>query len=123
MQISAEARTNCVTPERRASRAVSADRVRLAAFALAALTLGLWAMNVVRQSQLRVADAGLGFYAIAGAAGAVVAIVVARQPGRERLALLMTVWLLLTVLDDLGVDWPASRSAATLWMLAHGLVP
>jgi signal transduction histidine kinase len=123
MPISAEARADGVASERRASPAVTAHRVRVAAFALAALTLGLWVLNVVRQLHLGVADSGLAFYAVAGVAAVVVAAAVARQPGRERLALLMTVWLLLSVLDDVSVDWPASRSATTTWMLAHGLAP
>jgi len=123
MQISAEARADGVASERRASTAMTAHRVRVSAFALAALTLGLWVLNVVRQLHLGVADSGLAFYAFAGVAAVVVAVAIARQPGRERLALLMTVWLLLSVLDDVAVDWPASRSATTTWMLAHGLAP
>jgi signal transduction histidine kinase len=31
--------------------------------------------------------------------------------------------VLLSALDDLSVDWPVSRSATTVWMLAHGLAP
>jgi signal transduction histidine kinase len=102
---------------------MTARRVRAAAFALAAATVALWVMDVVRQSQLGVADAGLAFYAVAGAAAAAVVVAIARQPGLERMALVTAVWVVLSALDDLAVDWPVSRSATTVWMLAHGLVP
>lgn len=102
---------------------MTAPTFRAAAFALGGLTLGLWAMDVVRQVQLGVADGYMGFYVVAAVAAVAVAVAVARQPGRERLAFLMTVWLVVSALDDLAVDWPVSRSAATVWMLAHGLVP
>jgi signal transduction histidine kinase len=102
---------------------VTAPNLRLAAFGLGALTLGLWAMDVVRQVELGVADSYLGFYVVAAVVAVGVAVAVARQPGRERLAFLITVWLVVSVLDDLAVDWPVSRSAATVWMLAHGLAP
>jgi signal transduction histidine kinase len=102
---------------------VTAATVRAATLALAAVTLGLWVIDIVRQVELGVADTGLVFYAVAGVAAVLVAVVVATQPGRERLALLIAGWLLLSVLDDLAVDWPVSRSAATVWMLAHGLAP
>jgi signal transduction histidine kinase len=102
---------------------VTARRLRVAAIALVALTLGLWLSDVVRQLQLGVADAGLVFYATAAVVAAVVAVVVARQPGRERLALVIAVWLLVSALDELAVDWPVSRLATTVWMLAHALGP
>ncbi len=102
---------------------MTARSLRLAAYGLAALTLGLWAMDVIRQLQLGVADSGLAFYTVAGVAAVVVAVAVARQPGRERMAFLIAVWLVVSVLDDVAVDWPVSRTAATAWMLAHGLAP
>jgi signal transduction histidine kinase len=102
---------------------VTADRLRLAAYGLGALTLALWLTDVLRQLHLGVADSGLAFYVVAGIAGVVVAVAIARQPGRERMALLVAAWLLVSVLDDLAVDWPVSRPAATVWMLAHGLEP
>ena len=98
-------------------------RLRVSAFAFAALTLSLWVMDVVRQLQLGDADSGLAFYAVAGVAAVIVVIAVARQPGGERMALMIAVWLFVSVLDDLAVDWPSSRSATTAWMLAHGLAP
>lgn len=102
---------------------MTAAGVRVVAFALAALTLALWVMDVVRQMQLGVADSGLAFHALAGVAAAGVAFAVARQPAGERMALLIAVWLVASVLDDLAVDWPLSRSATTVWMLARGLAP
>jgi signal transduction histidine kinase len=102
---------------------VTAHRLRLAAYGLAALTLVLWLTDVARQLHLGVADSGLVFYVVAGIAGVVVAVAIARQPGRERMALLIAAWLLVSVLDDLAVDWPVSRLATTVWMLAHGLAP
>ncbi|HJQ51287.1 MAG TPA: histidine kinase [Gaiellaceae bacterium] len=102
---------------------MTARSLRLAAVGLAALMLGLWALDVARQLQLGVADSGLAFNAVAGVATVVVSVAVAVQPGRERMALVMAVWLFASVLDDLAVEWPVSRSAATLWMLAHGLAP
>ena len=102
---------------------MTARSFRVAAYGLAVLTLGLWVVDVVRQLQLGVADSRLAFYAVAGVAGVVVAVAVARQSGRERMALLIAVWLVVSVLDDVAVEWPVSRTAATVWMLAHGLAP
>jgi signal transduction histidine kinase len=102
---------------------VSAQRIRVAAFTVASAALWLWLIDVVRQLQLGVADSGLAVYATSGVAGVVVALVVARQPGRERLGLLIAIWVMVSVLDDLAVEWPVSRSAATVWFLAHGFVP
>ncbi len=123
MQLSAEARADRSAFARRASAPLTAHRLRLAAYGLAALTVVLWLTDVIRQLHLGVADSGLAFYVVAGIAGVVVAVATARQPGRERLALLIAAWLLVSVLDDLSVDWPVSRSATTVWMLAHGLQP
>ena len=102
---------------------MSAQRAQVVASALALATLGLWVTDVFRQMQLGVADSGLAFYAVAGFAGVIVAVAVARQPGRERMGLLIAAWLFVSVLDDLAVDWPASRSATTAWMLARGFDP
>jgi len=96
--------------------------VRLAA-AVGAGVVALWAVDVVRQNELGVGDAGLAFYAVAGVVSVGVALAIARHPGRERLALVILGWLFVSALDDLAVDWPTSRSATTVWMLAHGLQP
>ena len=102
---------------------MTAARLRAAVLALAALTLALWVTDVVRQLQGGSAGAGLVFYAVAGVAAVAVALAVARQRGGERMALVIAVWLCVSALDDLAVDWPVSRSATTAWMLAHGLAP
>jgi signal transduction histidine kinase len=102
---------------------VTARRIRVTAFALVAVTLGLWLTDVVRQLQLGVADSGLAFYATAAVSASIVAVAVARQSGCERLALVIAVWLFVSALDELAVDWPVSRLATTVWMLAHGLQP
>jgi signal transduction histidine kinase len=85
--------------------------------------LALWLLDVVRENELGVADAGLAFYAAAGVVSVGVALAIARRPGRERLALVILAWLCVSALDDLSVDWPSFRSATTVWMLAHGLQP
>jgi signal transduction histidine kinase len=90
---------------------------------LAAAVVALWVVDIVRENTLGVADAGLAFYAAASVVAVAVALAVARRPGRERLALVILGWLLVSVLDDLSVDWPTSRAATTVWMLAHGLQP
>lgn len=91
--------------------------------AVAALVLGLVAMDVVRQLQLGEADLGLAIFTTATCVGVVAAIAVGRWPGRERMALLILVWELVAILTDLAVEWPTSRFATTLWMLAVGLLP
>ncbi len=92
-----------------------------AAWVAAAATLALLAVDIVRQLQLGIADTGLAFFAFATCVGVAAALAVARwQP---RMAVLILAWLLLGVADDLGVDWPTSRAASTLWMLGTGLLP
>jgi signal transduction histidine kinase len=93
------------------------------AVVLAAVTFALWCVDVARQLELGVVDSGLALYATASVLAICVAIAVARQPGRERMALAMVVWLFVAVLDDFAVDWPTSRTATTVWMLARGLQP
>jgi signal transduction histidine kinase len=89
----------------------------------AAATVGLLAVDVVRQVERGVADAGLTFFASATVVGVGAALAVGRWPERRRMAVLILAWLFVGVAADLGVDWPTSRLAATLWMLATGLVP
>src|SRR4051794_29384646 len=81
MQLSAETRADGGASARRAAAPVTARTFRLAAYGLAALTLGLWMVDIVRQLQLGVADFALSFYAVAGVAAVVVAVAVARQAG------------------------------------------
>jgi signal transduction histidine kinase len=91
--------------------------------ALAALVLALVAMDVVRQLQLGEADLGLALFATATCVGVVAALAVGRWPDRERMALLILVWELVAILTDLALEWPTSRLATTVWMLAVGLLP
>jgi signal transduction histidine kinase len=92
-----------------------------AAWVAAAATLALLVVDIVRQLQLGVADAGLAFFAFATCVGVAAALAVARR--QPRMAVLILAWLLLGVADDLGVDWPTSRPASTLWMLGQALLP
>jgi signal transduction histidine kinase len=94
-----------------------------AAWVAAAATLALLGVDVVRQLQLGVADAGLAFFASATCVGIAAALAVARWPERRGMAVLILAWLLLGVADDIGVDWPTSRAASTLWMIGTGLLP
>jgi signal transduction histidine kinase len=90
---------------------------------LAVATVGLLVVDVVRQSQLGTVDLGLVVFVVASCVGVAAAIVVARWPGRERMSLLILTWLLVGVVTEFALDWPTSRSATTLWMLAIGLQP
>jgi signal transduction histidine kinase len=89
----------------------------------AALVAGWLALDALRQAQLGVDDAGLWFVVFAGwiAAGAVVAV--SRWPERRRMALLILWWLACAVADDVGVAWPGSRIAATIFLLALAVQP
>src|SRR6185437_2018499 len=113
MHVFAQTRTDGVAAERRVERTMTWRSPRGTAVVLAAVTFALWCVDVARQLQLDVADSGLVLYATAGVLAVGVAVAVARQPGRERMALLMVVWLFVAALDDLAVDWPTSRTATT----------
>ena len=91
--------------------------------ATAGLVLALVAMDVVRQAQLGEADLGLAFFALATCFGVAVGVAVGHWPGRERMGMLIIAWELAEIVTDLGVEWPTSRLATTLFMLATGLVP
>jgi signal transduction histidine kinase len=102
---------------------VKKARARTAVLVLAGVVFALLILDVARQFQLGVADVGLLLFATSSAVALAVVLAIVRQPDRERMALVMAIWLLVSVLDDLAVDWPVSRTATTVWMLAHGLLP
>ena len=80
-------------------------------------------VDVARQARLGVADAGTW---VAGAAifwALGMAMVIGRWPERRRTALLMLAWLLVGIAADAGLDWPDSRVAVTVWLLAAALQP
>jgi hypothetical protein len=84
--------------------------------------LGVWlGVDVVRQNQLGVADAGLWFVAGAGFVALAAAVLVGRWPDRRRMAMLMLWWLLTSLGDDVGVAWPGSRVATTAFLLLLAL--
>ncbi|HET7647526.1 MAG TPA: sensor histidine kinase [Gaiellaceae bacterium] len=89
----------------------------------AAAALGLTALDVARQAQLGVADTGLAFFAVSTCVAVAAAGAVARWPDRSRMALLIISWALVRLGGDFAVEWPTSRLATTLWMLATGLEP
>ncbi len=91
--------------------------------AAAALVVVLLAVDLVRQLQIGVADAGLAFLVSAACVAVAAALAVGRWPERRRMAMLILAWLLVGVVSDLGVDWPTSRAVATLALLALALQP
>jgi hypothetical protein len=83
--------------------------------------IGAWLiLDVVRQRQLGVDDAGLYFVV----AATMVAVVAANGVGRSErhcvLALLMLWWLVAAVGSDAGVMWPNARLASTTYFLLTG---
>ena len=79
------------------------------------------AVDVARQARLGVADAGTW---VAGAAifwALGTAVLIGRWPERRRTASLMVAWLLAGVAADAALDWPDSRVAVTIWLLAAAL--
>jgi signal transduction histidine kinase len=91
--------------------------------AAAAVAIGLVAIDVARQLQLGQADLGLALFAPATCFGVAVGVVVGGWPGRARMGVLIVAWALVSVVTDFAVDWPTSRLATTLWMLATGILP
>jgi signal transduction histidine kinase len=84
--------------------------------------LGLWlVVDVVRQNQLGVADAGLWFVAAAGYVALTAAVLVGRWPELRRMALLILWYLLTALVVDVGVAWPGSRVAVTAFLLLLAL--
>jgi signal transduction histidine kinase len=98
-------------------------KTREGALLLAGAALALTVVDVVRQSQLGTADLGLVFFAVANVITFAVVVSISREPARERLALMVAIWLFVAILDDLAFEWPDSRTATTVWMFAHGLQP
>jgi signal transduction histidine kinase len=91
--------------------------------ACAAAVAVLNTVDVARQAGLGVADAGTWVAAAAIYLALGVAVVIGRWPERRRTALLMLAWLLAGVVADAGLDWPDSRPAVTVWLLAAALQP
>jgi signal transduction histidine kinase len=89
--------------------------------AAAAAVLALLALDVARALDTGIADAGLAFFAPTACIGVAAALAVGRWPERRKMAGLILLWLLVGVVGDLDWDWPASRAAATLSVLAFGL--
>lgn len=89
--------------------------------ACAAAVAVLNTVDVARQAQSGVADAatwvaGAATYLALGAA-----LLIARWPERRRTGMLMIAWLLAGVAIDAGPDWPYSRLAVTMGLLASAL--
>ncbi|MFL5955034.1 MAG: sensor histidine kinase [Gaiellaceae bacterium] len=91
--------------------------------AAAVAVLALLAVDVARALDTGIADAGLAFFAPTACIGVAAALAVGRWPERRKMAALILLWLLVGVVGDLDWDWPASRTAATLAVLAFGLQP
>ncbi len=91
--------------------------------AAAAGVLVLLAVDVARQLQLGTADTGFAFFVAASCVAVAAALGVGRWPERRRMGFVILAWLLAEVAVDFAVDWPTSRLATTLSMLAIGLVP
>ena len=79
--------------------------------------------DVVREVQLGTADAMTWFSAFAAYVGLAAAVAVGRWPERRRMALWILAWLLTGAVIDLAGDWPDSRLAYTLLLLALALQP
>lgn len=89
--------------------------------AAAAIVVSLVGLDVARQLDLGIADTGLAFFASSTCVAAAAAFAIGRWPESRRIALLILGWLLLGVTSDFGVDWPSSRTVATITLLALGL--
>jgi hypothetical protein len=78
-------------------------------------------VHVVREVRLGTADAMLWFATAATLIALVAAVAVGRWPERRRMAALILWWLLTSVVADLGGDWPDSRIAYTVLLVALAL--
>lgn len=89
---------------------------------VASAALAIWvAVDVFRQRQLGVDDAGLYFVVAATSLASVAAIAVGRRAQHQRLALLIIWWLVASVGSDVGIAWPYSRVAVTVFFLLNGV--
>jgi signal transduction histidine kinase len=89
--------------------------------ACAAAVAVLNTVDVARQAQFGVADAATWVAAAATYVALGAALLIARWPERRRTASLMIAWLLAGVAIDAGSDWPYSRLAVTIGLLASAL--
>jgi signal transduction histidine kinase len=90
---------------------------------LAGVVAALTAVDAGRQAQLGIADASTWFAAAATYVALGAAVQIGRWPERRRTALLMMAWLLAGIATDAAGDWPYSRPAVTVWLLATALQP
>jgi hypothetical protein len=81
----------------------------------------LVAVDAVREVQLGTAHALTWFQTVAAYVGLAAAVAVGRWPERRRMALWIMAWLLTGAVIDLAWDWPDSRLAYTLLLLALAL--
>lgn len=94
-----------------------------AVLACAAAVAVLNTVDAARQARLGAAHAGTWVAAAATYLALGAALLIARWPERRRTALLMIAWLLAGVAIDAGPDWPYSRLAVTIGLLASALQP
>jgi hypothetical protein len=107
-----------------AQEAVVAVKPRSRAWAVpvaAVAVTGLLAIDVARALDSRIADRALAFFAPTVVVAVAAALAVGRRIEGRRMALLIFTWLFVAVATDLDWDWPRSRIAATLAVLAFGL--
>ena len=98
-------------------------RTSIGLLALAAAVAVLAAVDVRRQAQLGTADGATWFAAGATWVALAAAGLIGRWPERRRTALLIVGWLLAGQAIDAGSNWPASRVAVTVGLLATALQP
>lgn len=89
----------------------------------AAAVAVLAVVDAGRQAQLGTADAATWFAAGATWVALAAAGLIGRWPERRRTALLIIAWLLAGLAIDAASDWPDSRTAVTIGLLAAALQP